>query len=259
MDHNAGSTSPFSSHASSSDLSPPESELAPSDDETGLEGLADRLSHHLLGLVSSIEGYTDLLADTLGTPEQRELTLRILEGAARIERLVANLRRYSQPVEPVMRLLEVRQLVKELAAVLPDEAWTHIDVDYEVPPAHGLWADPVLLRQALLVLVQNGLEAVSDSPVRLTVSYLDADDATCFSVRNEGAIALDEDESRIFEPFYTTKPSHLGMGLPLARRIAESHEGTLRLESSASDESTCFTLRIPRREVDQADLVLRDQ
>lgn len=232
-------------------------------DDPGLEGLTDRLAHHLLGFVSSIEGYTDLLADTLGTPEQRELSLRILEGATRIEQLVANLRRYSQPIEPVMRLLEVRQLIAELGAVLPDEQWERVDVAYQVPQAHGLWADPMLLRQALLVLVQNGLEAAPQGEVWIDVVYRDADDATFFCVQNDGRItaddaATDDAARRIFEPFYTTKPSHLGMGLPLARRIAESHEGTLRLESSAPDNVTCFTLCIPRREVDQADLMVGD-
>ncbi len=258
MTAESGASSPATSSSVSSDPSPGAQPGPVQDAQAGLQGLADRLSHHLLGLVSSIEGYTDLLADTLGSPQQRELSLRILEGAAEIERLVANLRRFSEPVNPVIRLISVQQVIDELAAVLPDASWARVDVQSSLPPTHQLWADPRLLRQALVVLVQNAVEAAPEGPIQLIVRAEVDPDSTAFRICNTGRIEPEGTGDKVFEPFYTTKPSHLGMGLPLAQRIAESHEGTLRRASSDSDDVTCFALHIPNREVSQADLVRPD-
>lgn len=225
------------------------------DGEEGLQSLTDRLSRHLLDLVNSIEGYTDLLTGTLGTPEQRELSLRILEGTARIERIVSDLRRYSQPIQPVMRRFPVEHLPERLKALFSDEEWMRVGVEYAVDPAHELWADPMLIRQALLILVQNALEATSGE-VSLTVAYREDREEMCFGVWNEGRVPVEDPEHKVFEPFFTTKSSNLGIGLPIAQHIADSHGGTIQLVSSTPEEGTRFELRVPQRDVHQADLML---
>lgn len=255
MNAESGASLPAASSPHSPEWPPRESGPPTLDADSGLQGLADRLAHHLLGVVSSIEGYTDLLTDTLGSPQQRELSLRILEGAAEIERLVANLRRFSQPIDPVIRLTSLQQIIDELAAVLPDAEWKRVEVKSDLPPTHGLWADPRLLRQALVVLIQNAFEAAPEGAIELAIGADDDPEGTRFCVCNEGRLMPEDIGDKVFEPFYTTKPSHLGMGLPLAQRIAESHRGTLQRASRDSDEVTCFALHLPNRDIREADLV----
>ncbi len=216
--------------------------------ERALRALAGRLSHRLLGLVSSIEGYTDLLAHTLGTEEQRELSLRILEGTARIERVVQDLRRFSEPVDPVVRVVTARTLVDGLRDVLGPKRWLRVDVEWSLPERpHELLGDPVLIRQALLVLVQNAFEATPGRSIRLVVSA-DAGAETQFAVWNAGGIELPEPRRQIFEPFFSTKGPNLGIGLPLARRIAEAHGGTLQLVETGAETGTWFALKLPPKD-----------
>jgi signal transduction histidine kinase len=107
-------------------------------------------------------------------------------------------------------------------------------------------ADPGLLRQALLALLQNAFDASpAGKQVVLRVLCDARRRAVCFNVWNEGVILLHDAETKVFEPFFTTKARNLGIGLPLARRIAETHGGSLYLAANDALQGTCFTLELP--------------
>ena len=254
MDVSTGADSP----QSAAPLSPEPRVGAPVRSDAVLENLAARLSHHLRGLVNSIEGYTDLLNDTLGSPEQRELSLRILEGTSRIEGIVADLRRYAQPADPVIRPVMPHRLLGELRALLSADQWAQLHIDFKPTSAYEFWADPILLRQALLVLVQNALEAERKAAARLSLERDESADVVRFSVWNEGVIAIENAESRVFEPFFTTKPSRLGIGLAIAQRIAERHGGGLELTTNTQAAGTTFVLSLPQRAGQRTGLLLTD-
>jgi len=243
------STGASPSEPSSSLSSSPDASLH---DEALLENLAGRLSHHLRSLVSSIEGYTDLLNETLGSPEQRELSLRILEGTARIEGLVADLRRYAQPAAPLFCPIMPQRVVADLRALLHADQWARLQINIEAASERAFWVDPVLLRQTLLILVQNALEAAPGPPVRLSMDRTEDPDTVRFTVWNSGTIPVENAEARVFEPFFTTKPSRLGIGLAIAKRIAERHMGTLTLEANSETEGTAFALTLPQAPHDTA-------
>lgn len=213
--------------------------------ERTLQMLTDRLSHRLLGLVNSIEGYTHLLAHTLGTEEQRELSLRILEGAARIERVIQDLRRFSTSFDPVVRPVTARELVDGLGDLLGPKRWRRVDVEWKLAERPlELLVDPVLVRQALLALVQNAFEAAPKrSSIRLAVSAGGRN--ARFSVWNEGYIRRAVPPEKIFEPFFSTKGPNLGIGLALTCRIAEAHDGGVELLCTDAEAGTCLALDLP--------------
>lgn len=222
-------------HAADTTHSPPE--------DASLAHLSQVLAHRLRGLVAGIEGYTDLLADTLETADQRELAMKILEGAARIESVLADLQLYGELRDPAILPVDLRELTDELLAPLEPADARRVRVLVE-GDEHRLFADPVLLRQALIVLIQNALEASDDDGRVLVVLRADAADV-CVDVRNDGTIDIEGAEEQVFVPFFTTKAQNLGVGLALARRIAELHGGSLRLTSNSLDDGICFTLTFP--------------
>ena len=112
--------------------------------------------------------------------------------------------------------------------------------DQTVPP---MAIDRTLLRQAILNLVKNGLEALGRGG-SLTVSTRRVDDHVEVAIRDTGpGIALDVGK-RLFEQFFTTKPQGTGLGLYISRQIIEEHGGTLRWES-APGAGTTFTASLP--------------
>ncbi len=214
--------------------------------ERALADLAHVLSHRLRGLVASIEGFTDLLADTLGSREQRDLALRIFEGAARIEHILADLHLYSRPIQPVTTPLGTDYLTGDLLSMLDEPDRSRIRVEERSEGPQNVLVDPLLIRQALLVLVQNALDATArQGTVLLRIVKNPWDDSVCFEVWNEGCIVIDRAAEQVFEPFFTTKAQNLGVGLSIARRIVEAHGGTLHLSSNHPDDGVCFSLCIP--------------
>lgn len=210
--------------------------------------LSITLAHRIRSLVASIEGFTDLLADSLATSEQREMALRIMEGAARIERVLADLQLYGKPVVPVPVPVRIQDVVTELLRFLDDTESELVEVELRLDPGQVVAADPALLNQALLILMRNAFEATdSTSVIRLTVGRA-AGRFACFDVWNEGGINVENAATRIFTPFFTTKAQNLGIGLSVARRIAEAHSGSLDLASTSSRCGTRFALRIPLHE-----------
>ncbi len=216
-------------------------------DPDAMAQLAQVLAHRLRGLVASIAGFTDLLADTLVTRDQRELALKIMEGTSRIESVLADLQLYGRALEPVMLPVRIDQMLAEvltpLADVERDRVTMVVAPDVE---RHTLDADPYLIRQALLILVQNALEGTNrGGSVELHARLSQDAEWTELSVRNDGFIGVQEAESLIFAPFYTTKAQNLGVGLTIARRIATLHGGSLELTHNSADAGVRFSLFLP--------------
>ena len=212
-------------------------------DDERLGDFAQVLTHRIRNLLAGIEGFTDLLTDTLGSREQRELALRILESTARIEFVLDDLQYYSQPVRIATIPVRLQDVMDRLLATLDEDDRRRVTLDVE-PPCGTVLTDPSLLRQALLALIQNAFDATS--PDKHAALHIASDtDTVRFTVSNQGTIDLDEAAHKVFAPFFTTKAQNLGIGLSMARRIAEAHGGTLYLTANDRLQGTCFTLELP--------------
>ncbi len=112
--------------------------------------------------------------------------------------------------------------------------------DQTVPP---MAIDRTLLRQSILNLVKNGLEALGRGG-KLTVSTRRVNDHVEIAIQDTGAGIASDVGKRLFEQFFTTKPQGTGLGLYISRQIIEEHGGTLRWES-APGAGTTFTATLP--------------
>lgn len=95
----------------------------------------------------------------------------------------------------------------------------------------GISADRIQLQQVMLNLIMNAIEAMSETseePRELLIrSEISLPDAIMVSVRDSGPGLKPESLNHLFEPFYSTKPAGMGMGLPICRSIIEAHGGRL--------------------------------
>jgi signal transduction histidine kinase len=104
-------------------------------------------------------------------------------------------------------------------------------------------ADAGQLRQALVNLIKNGLEAV-DGAGRVSVAATLAGGMLEISVADDGPGLDDEKKSRLFAPGFTTKPGGSGLGLTIVERIVNEHGGTIAVESRPG-AGTTFRVRLP--------------
>ena len=205
--------------------------------------MAQIVAHRIRGLVTTIEGFTDLLTDTLSSREQRELALRIFESASRIESVLADLQMFARPVRPVQIRVSVREILDDIEAAVSDDIARRLSLDRS-DFEWAVLADRMLVRQALLVLLQNAADASDDTqPIYLGCDHDDSH--VRIHVVNCAALHPEVEENA-FKPFFTTKAHNLGVGLPIAARIARSHGGSIDLAYSDPDRGTCFALILPR-------------
>jgi signal transduction histidine kinase len=111
-------------------------------------------------------------------------------------------------------------------------------------------ADPAQLQQVILNLVKNAIEAMSfmppDGRLLNVGTRLEGGSSVVLFVQDSGAGVHPEDQGRIFEAFFTTKPAGMGLGLAICRTIVERYEGSLVLAESSS-RGSIFEISLPVR------------
>lgn len=199
------------------------------------------LNNSLAPIKSVIETSRDALAaGPLEQDERLELAQGLALMAERSEALRRFLSRYSELArmpDPVISDCEVAGLLERVAAV-------HAPGAVRALPADGLVvrADPDQIEQALINLVKNAVEAAGGSgPVELEARRRRGEVA--FEVRDRGPGVANPDN--LFVPFFTTKPGGSGIGLVLARQVAEAHGGSLSLANRDDGPGCIASLVIP--------------
>jgi two-component system, OmpR family, sensor histidine kinase KdpD len=217
---------------------------------TVLDGLAHAFKTPLATIQSASSGLLEI--SHLEYPE-RELVSLIDEQATRLAKLTNQV---LQTAELDQRQLEVdhericldqlfRFFRAEGAHTLTDHPLRIVD---ETSDSY-VWADTRLLEMALLQLLDNASKYASPrSPITLRVITTDTE--VVFNVQNEGSFIAPEERLRIFQRFYRSPGSQhkapgTGIGLSVAKRIAEAHTGRVWVESD-SEASTTFFFALPR-------------
>jgi signal transduction histidine kinase len=214
------------------------------------------VGHEVKNPINAMVVHLELLRGKLATagPEafggaQRHVD--ILAGEMqRLDRVVQTLADFSRPMELRLREHDLRQVVDavvELTAVEMQENGVHVSVEAPQEPL-TVRADAELVRQALLNLLLNGMQAMpSGGKMRITL-HRDYQFGVV-EVTDEGEGIAPELLPRIFELYFTTKPKGSGIGLAMTYRILQLHGGTLDVRSNpnpgAHDRGTTFTLRLP--------------
>jgi nitrogen fixation/metabolism regulation signal transduction histidine kinase len=139
---------------------------------------------------------------------------------------------------PHKREVEIGELVQRVARLEQ-----RVGVDVNAAPPLYLFADPDQIEQALINLIKNAVDAALPKSDGVRARWRHEGDAVEIEIEDDGP-GLGGTEN-LFVPFFTTKPGGSGIGLVLARQIAEAHEGTLTLENRANATGCIAHLRLP--------------
>ena len=200
------------------------------------------LNNSLAPIKSVIETSRDALA--AGPPdasEREELTHNLALVAERAESLRRFLSRYSELArmpEPTIANCNVALLLRQVAAVQPPGRVQHATAE-----GLNLRGDADQLQQALINLVRNAVEATPEGADPVQLRALRGKESVVFEVEDNGPGVANPDN--LFVPFFTTKPGGSGIGLVLARQVAEAHGGTLSLRNRSNGSGCIAQLMIP--------------
>ncbi|MDI1366057.1 MAG: PAS domain S-box protein [bacterium] len=142
----------------------------------------------------------------------------------------------------------VSKLVEEASALaLIGEKERRVDVRLSLnPAADSVFADRVQIQQVLLNLIRNGIDAMEGQEIRELVISSDLTDEgwTCVSVTDTGSGIANDVRERLFQPFMTTKPQGMGVGLSISRSIIEAHGGRIWADANPRG-GTIFHFTLP--------------
>jgi len=214
--------------------------------------MAAGMAHEIRNPLGGIQLYASLLAqDVQDRPASYQLVEKIAGGVKRLEALVGQVLHFTREISPNLVQANLADVVSQ-AVDLTSRQRTHAGVVclVEGPPQMQVTVDPLLLGQALLNLLLNGIEAMASwaGPRRLRVTYGAPDPSIparklVLSVEDTGPGISPAILDRIFNPFFTTKESGTGLGLSIVHRVVEAHEGTI-VVSNGSEGGTVFNIRI---------------
>lgn len=227
-----------------------EENLRRKDRLSALGRMSAGMAHEIRNPLGIISSSVQLLAKKLGPrgADIEQLVSVVQEEVQRLNGLIGDFLKFGRPTAPDRRLVDVRELVQRTVQECRALALQHgVQLTAESPSERvQAWVDGGLLRQALLNLVINALEAASPGGqvrVRLAV----AGKGARFEVHNTGSTIPEELQSRIFDPFVTTKDRGSGLGLANAHQIVSGHGGDMQVHSTPQ-EGTTFSIWIPLRE-----------
>lgn len=195
------------------------------------------LAHEINNPLASLKGHAQLLVELLDEGKPRDKAARVVDEAERLEELTKNLLAFVRSGEPVYEDCDLTTLVHGAADAVDGERF-----EVEAPDAASARVDPARMRQALINLMDNAAQA-SEQPVNVRLEA--RNDTVIITVRDRGPGVAPGDEETIFDPFHTTRVRGTGLGLPIARRIAEGHRGSL-VHERPPDGGAAFVLSIPR-------------
>jgi signal transduction histidine kinase len=192
--------------------------------ETLLAGIA----HEVRNPLGALDLFAGLLAEELGQRPEAAHVARIRAELASLSKVVEEFLDYARARPPVREDVDLGLLMAEVADLAePLAAERHVSLGVE--GRGSARADREQLRRALVNLVRNAVEAApAASEVELCARSGDGD--AVVEVRDRGAGLAPEARSSLFRPFFTTKERGTGLGLALAKKVADAHGGALALE-----------------------------
>ena len=200
--------------------------------------IAHEVNQPLAGVVTNAEaGLRWLRRDPPSLEEAKESLANIAEDGARAGEVIRRLREFLKKRNPETTPLDINDVIQEAVALASAELVRRkfeirIDLSDGLPPVRG---DRIQLQQVILNLIMNGVEAMAATAVSkelVVSSRILAEDRILVAVRDSGAGISAEDMPRMFDPFYTTKPTGMGMGLSISRSILEAHGGRIWAEAN---------------------------
>jgi signal transduction histidine kinase len=222
--------------------------------------LAAGIAHEIRNPLTSLKARLYTLEKHLqAVPAARKDTDIISSEISRLEHIVQDVLSFARPSDPKLETLAAETVLHEVQGLMsPDLKSRGLQLVVESMPELLIRADSGHLKQVLVNLVRNAAEATEGAgTVTLRTRAARAPlggcetDAVILEVVDDGEGISPEVEKRLFDPFFSTKETGTGLGLPIAARIVERHGGVLQYQTRPG-HGTTFGVVLPREIKDTA-------
>jgi two-component system sensor histidine kinase PilS (NtrC family) len=217
--------------------------------------MAAGIAHEIRNPLTSISGSIQMLkrGANLDKTDSRLMEI-VLREVERLNALITDFLRFARPAPPQLERTHIGALMSEVIEVFrymqsQGEGGPRYDVDLMVGDSVIVQADPRQLKQVIWNLLNNAVDAMPAGGLIQMQAVVTGksgadDDGVELRLSDTGVGITAENLSRVFDPFFSTKPRGSGLGLALVHRIVEEHGGTIHVESEPG-KGTTMIIRLP--------------
>ncbi|WP_299880463.1 PAS domain-containing sensor histidine kinase [uncultured Cocleimonas sp.] len=211
--------------------------------------LAHELNQPLCAVSSYAESAHKMSSSAQPHPQLKSLLEKIVDQSQRATQIIENIRDFVRKQSPMHETISIEMTINRVLEFIKTDIRRH-QISLQLQIADDLMvikADRIQIEQILLNLLTNAIHAVQDLDVdqhQIIVRATNTPDhEVLIQVCNAGPAISEENAADLFTPFYTTKTTGLGMGLPISRSIVEAHGGHIWYENTKEDNS-CFNFTL---------------
>ena len=231
-----------------------EEELQRSERSAVIGRLASGIAHEIRNPLNFINLSIDHLREAFAPANEaqrgqyKHILTTIKDELARLNQLVTDFLSYGRPAKLKLRELDARALVqdvRDLVIAKAEEQGVKINIESNGSGDTKLIADAEQLKTCFSNLMINAVQAMPGGG-ELDINLLPNDEKIEIGFTDTGIGILPEALEQIFEPYYSTKETGIGLGLPLTKKIIEEHGGQIEVESEVGI-GTSFIVTLPRK------------
>jgi hypothetical protein len=215
--------------------------------------MASHLAHEIRNPLTAIGGFAKAIERAAGKDERlRRHAAIIYDEVIRLEHTLANVLDFIRPFQPEKKPIDLNSLLTQTLeqfrnVVRENEIELKCNLQPGLPPVN---ADPRLIKQVIINLLKNSIEALEDREQRVILinSEVSEEGEVVITVSDSG-VGMDESTKQtLFAPFFTTKMGGTGVGLCISQKIVVEHGGRIVVDSELGKGST-FRIILPREEL----------
>lgn len=206
---------------------------------------AASIAHEIRNPMTSLKGFVELLKMNNSTDNKNYLNVMESE-LQRMDLILSELLFLSKPRELHYNEISIEKVVKEVIELLMPQAFQHhILLKLETSDYYNIniIGSDNRLKQMLINLVKNAIEVMENGGT-ITMKIENNNHVVNLSIIDQGPGLRDSEVQHLFTPFYTTKSTGTGLGLPLVKKVIDEHNGSIVVKSTVG-EGTTFKISLP--------------
>jgi len=212
--------------------------------------IAAGMAHEIKNPLASIKGAVEILGDDSTTSEdKKEFREIVFKEVRRVNRSLTDFLEFARPSEANILAVNLSDVVRGSVRQLALQAQNQgVTISGQFEDDIIIDADVDKIQQVMLNLLLNAVQASSEgSKVLVKLECDKTSGHVVLTIEDSGSGLNEEDSSRVFEPFFSTKATGTGLGLAIAKAIVEKHGGTISLQNG-SKGGAIATVALPLRE-----------
>jgi two-component system sensor histidine kinase HydH len=210
--------------------------------------LAAGIAHEIRNPLSSIKGFATYFSERYrDIPEDQKTAEIMVQEVERLNRVIGELLEFARPLEVQRKPTSIHTVIQHSLKMVEREAQSkNIKINTNLSPEiKDVFVDPDRINQVFLNLYLNAIEAMEGGGTLSVDLHRDEDPRRVkITIFDTGIGIKKVDLVNIFDPYFTTKQSGTGLGLPIVHKIIESHKGDVRVESETG-KGTIVTIILP--------------